>query len=119
MNSTPRLPPLVPFTPAALFGAWKVGVIAFELWSTSLATIAMRSQLWATQAPTSARMMKENQRMVTEKLDGGLEVGLELQKAWFGMLFGQSSPWWITGHRTLKPLHRRTTANSRRLARRP
>lgn len=118
MSKSTRIPAAIPFTPAAMFDAWKVGVMAFELWSTSLSTIAMRNQLWYTQAPNSARMVKENQRMVSEKLEAGLEVGLEMQKALLGMYAGRYAPWWVTGRRTLMPLHRRTTANSRRLSRR-
>ncbi|MEC9482874.1 MAG: hypothetical protein UMU75_06025 [Halomonas sp.] len=104
------------FTPAAMFDIWKVGVMSLELWTTSLATIAMRNQLWYTQAPSSTRMLRENQRMVTEKLEAGLEVGLELQKALINMASGSYAPWWVTSRRALHPLHRRTTANSKRLS---
>nr|WP_299243553.1 hypothetical protein [uncultured Halomonas sp.] len=108
---------LVPFTPAAMFDVWKVGVMAFELWTTSLSTIAMRNSLWYTQMPTSPKMMKENQRMVSEKLDAGMEVANVMNKTMLNMFSGQYSPWWVTSHRAMKPLHRRTTANSRRLSR--
>lgn len=104
-------------SPLMLFDAWKVGVMATELWATSLTTIALRNQLWYTQMPTSARMMKENQRMVTEKLEAGMEIALEMHKAMFGLASGRYAPWWVTSRRTLTPLHRRTTANSRRLSR--
>ncbi|SHF35896.1 hypothetical protein SAMN02745148_02417 [Modicisalibacter ilicicola DSM 19980] len=117
MTRSPHITTLVPFTPAAMFDVWKVGVMAFELWTSSLSTIAMRNNLWYTQVPTSARMMKENQRMVTEKLDASLEVAMEMNKAMFGMFTGQHAPWWVTSRRTLQPFHRRTTANSRRLSR--
>lgn len=99
-----------------MFDVWKVGVMAFELWSTSLSTVSMRNNLWYTQVPTSAKMMKENQRMMTEKFEAGMEVALEMQKTMLGMLSGQHSPWWVTSRRTMTPLHRRTTANSRRLS---
>lgn len=108
----------IPFSPAAVFDVWKVGIMAFELWSTSLSTIAMRNHLWFTQAPTDTRMIKENQRMVTEKLEASLEMGMEMQKAMLGMYAGQYSPWWVTSHKALLPYHRRATANSRRLSRR-
>lgn len=109
--------PILPQTPAAMMDVWKLGVMAFELWSTSASTIALRNNLWQTQAPNSASMIKENQRMVSEKLEASLETGVEIQKAMLGMAFGQSTPWWVTGRRTLTPYHRRSSANSRRLSR--
>ncbi|SFI08211.1 hypothetical protein [Modicisalibacter xianhensis] len=118
MSKSSHTHALTAFSPAAFFDIWKVGVMSFELWTTSLATIAMRNQLWYTQAPHSAKMIKENQRMVTEKLEAGMEVGMALQKAMFNMAAGSYAPWWVTGRSALLPLHRRTTANSRRLSRR-
>lgn len=114
--NTPAFP-LLPLTPSAMMDVWKLGIMTCELWSTSFTTIAMRNNLWQTQPPTSARMMKENQRMVTEKLEAGLETGLEIQKAMLQMAFGQSSPWWDTGKRAMTPYHRRSSANSKRLSR--
>ncbi|PMR77126.1 hypothetical protein [Billgrantia endophytica] len=114
-NSAPFI--IMPQTPAAMMDVWKLGVMAFELWSTSLSTIVMRNSLWHTQAPTSARMIKENQRMVSEKLEASLETAFEIQKAMLGMAFGQVTPWWVTGRRTMTPYHRRSSANSRRLSR--
>lgn len=105
-----------PMNPADMFAVWKVGVTAFELWTTTLSTIGQRQTLWSTQAPTDAKMIKENQRMVTEKLEACMEVGFEMQKAMLGMATGQFSSWWITSQRAMQPLHRRTTANSRRLS---
>ncbi|QJQ96840.1 MULTISPECIES: hypothetical protein [Halomonadaceae] len=110
--------PTIPMTPAAMFDVWKVGVMAFELWSTSLSTIAMRNNLWYTQAPTSAKMMKENHKMVTEKLEASMEMGLEMQKAMFGMASGQHAPWWVTSRLMMTPYHRRSSANSKRLSKR-
>lgn len=109
---------LVPLNPAAMMDVWKLGIMALELWSTSLSTITMRHGLWQTQSPTSARMFRENQRMVTEKLEAGLETGFEIQKAMLQMAFGQSNPWWDTSRRAMAPYHRRSSANSRRLAKR-
>ncbi|EWG98105.1 hypothetical protein [Halomonas sp. BC04] len=109
--------PILPHTPAAMMDVWQLGVMAFELWSTSLSTIALRNNLWQTQAPNSDRVIKENQRMVSEKLEASLETGFEMQKAMLGMAFGQNTPWWVTGRRTLSPYHRRSSANSRRLSR--
>ncbi|MGR4066595.1 hypothetical protein OCT51_01945 [Halomonas sp. LR3S48] len=115
----PSLPhsPLMPYTPAAMLDIWKLSVMAFELWSTSFSTIAMRNGLWQTQSPTSPGMLKENQRMVTEKLEASMETGFEIQKAMLQMAFGQTAPWWVTGRRTMTPYHRRSSANSRRLSR--
>lgn len=117
MNQANRIPSPIPATPAAMFDVWKVGVMAFELWSTSLSTIAMRSNLWYTQVPTSTKMMKENQKMVTEKLEASMETFMEMQKAMLDMFAGKQSPWWVTSRKTMLPYHRRTTANSRRLSR--
>ncbi|MCE8016881.1 hypothetical protein HOP62_12460 [Halomonas sp. MCCC 1A17488] len=115
---SPSYYPFVPSTPAAMLDVWKLGIMAFELWTTSFSTIAMRHGLWQSQSPTSARMIKENQRMVTEKLEAGLETGFEIQKAMLQMTFGGGTPWWITGRRTMTPFHRRSSANVRRLSRR-
>lgn len=116
MNN-PTFLPMVPKTPAAMMDVWKLSIMALELWTTSFSTIAMRNGLWQTQSPTSARMVKENQRMVTEKLEAGMETGFEIQKAMLQMAFGQTTPWWVTGRRTMTPYHRRSSANSRRLSR--
>lgn len=109
---------LIPYTPAAMLDVWKLGVMACELWSTSFSTIAMRHGLWQTQSPTSARMLKENQRMVSEKLAASMETGFEIQKVMLQTAFGQMAPWWVTSRRTMAPYHRRSSANSRRLSRR-
>lgn len=110
--------PQIPMTPVAMMDVWKLGIMAYELWSTSFATIAMRNNLWQTQPPNSARMLKENQRMVTEKLEAGMETGFEIQKAMLQMAFGNTStPWWDTSKRAMTPYHRRSSANSKRLSR--
>lgn len=108
--------PLMPTTPLAMFDVWKAGLMAFELWSTSLSTITMRQHLWQTQPFYSPQMMKENQKMVTEKLEASMEAGFEMHKALLSSMSGQFAPWWITSQRTMKPYHRRSSANSRRLA---
>jgi hypothetical protein len=115
MKSSTMLP-LLPTTPPAMFDMWKAGLMAFELWSTSLSTITMRHHLWQTQPFFSANMMKENQKMVTEKLEASMEAGLEMQKALINSMSGQLAPWWVTSQRTMKPYHQRSSANSRRLA---
>ncbi|MCL5425050.1 MAG: hypothetical protein M1154_05375 [Gammaproteobacteria bacterium] len=109
-------PPMLPTSPLAMFDIWKAGVMAFELWSTSLSTITMRNHLWQTQPFFSPKMMQENQKMVTEKLEASMEAGLEMQKALFNSMNGNLAPWWITSQLTMKPYHQRSSANSRRLA---
>ena len=109
------MPLLIP--PTAIFDVWKVGMMGMELWSSSLSTIAMRQQLWQTQPFFSPSMMRENQRMVTEKIEASIEAGLVMQKAFFSAMSGQYAPWWITSQKAMKPYHRRSSANSRRLSR--
>jgi hypothetical protein len=104
-------------SPLAMFDMWQAGLMAFELWSTSLSTITMRNHLWQTQPFYSPKMLKENQKMVTEKLEASVEAGLEMQKTMFNTMNGQLAPWWITSQRAMKPYHQRSSANSRRLAR--
>lgn len=116
MRQTSALDPLMPFSPAALSGIWSVSLMTYELWTSSLSTIALRNNLWCTRVPTSPTMLDENQRMVTEKLDAGIEVAAQLQQSLFSLCTGTYAPWWETGQRTLEPYHRRSTANSRRLA---
>ncbi len=61
MKSSTMLP-MMPTTPLAMFDVWKAGLMAFELWTTSLSTITMRNHLWQTQPFFSPNMMKENQK---------------------------------------------------------
>ncbi|WP_404344413.1 hypothetical protein [Vreelandella venusta] len=110
--------PMPLFTPpTAMFDVWKVGMMGMELWSSSLSTIAMRQQLWQTQPFFSPSMMRENQRMVTEKIEASIEAALVMQKAFFSAMSGQYAPWWITSQKAMKPYHQRSSANSRRLSR--
>jgi hypothetical protein len=100
-----------------MFDVWKLGTMALETWSTAFTTINSRTKMWETKSPFDPKMMLENHRMVSEKLAASWEIGFEMQKAWMKMLSGGQTPWWTTGRRTIKPLHRRTTANSKRLSR--
>lgn len=104
-------------TPLAMFDMWQAGFMAFELWSSSLSTIAMRQQMWQTQPFFSPSMMRENQRMVTEKMEASIEAGLVMQKTLLSAMNGHYAPWWVTSQKTMKPYHRRSSANSRRLTR--
>ncbi|KTG28606.1 hypothetical protein AWR38_28100 [Idiomarina sp. WRN-38] len=45
-------------------------------------------------------MMRENQRMVTEKMEASIEAGLVVQKAFFSAMSGQYAPWWITSQKS-------------------
>ncbi|RUR32982.1 hypothetical protein [Vreelandella nanhaiensis] len=110
-------PALMPMSPVAMLDVWKVGIMAIELWTSSFSTITQRNQLWQTQPFFSPRMMKENQRMVTEKLEASMEAGFAMQKAFLNMLGGQHAPWWVTSRQAMQPYHRRSSANSKRLAR--
>ncbi|MFS8153809.1 hypothetical protein [Vreelandella titanicae] len=92
MKPTTSLP-LMPTPPVAMFDIWKVGIMAFELWSTSLSTITMRNHLWQTQPFFSPK-----------------------KKALLNSMSGKQAPWWVTSQRTMKPYHQRSSANSRRLA---
>ncbi|MGM0834433.1 hypothetical protein M0220_07430 [Halomonas qinghailakensis] len=103
--------------PLAMFDIWKAGLMAFELWSSSLTTIAMRQQMWQTQPFFSPSMMRENQRMVSEKMEASAEAGLVMQKTLINAMSGQYAPWWVTSQKAMKPYHRRSSANSRRLSR--
>nr|WP_289124147.1 hypothetical protein [uncultured Halomonas sp.] len=58
-------------------------------------------------------MMRENQRMVTEKIEASIKAGLVMQKAFFSAMSGQYAPWWITSQKAMKP----SSAKSRRLSR--
>ena len=110
--------PMPLFTPpTAMFDLWKVGMMGMELWSSSLSTIGMRQQLWQTQPFFSPAMMRENQRMVTEKIEASMEAGLVMQKAVLSAMSGRYAPWWITSQKAMQPYHRRSSANSRRLSR--
>ncbi|MGP9666150.1 hypothetical protein ACT3TY_16200 [Halomonas sp. AOP22-C1-8] len=108
---------LIPMPPFAMMATWKVGLMAFELWTSSLSTINQRNQLWQTQPFFSPKMMKENQRMVTEKLEASMEAGFAMQKTLLNMLSGQHVPWWVTSRQAIQPYHLRSSANSRRLSR--
>ncbi len=97
--------------------AWRLGWMVSELWMTSAYNILSRTQWLAGTDPTQAAAGREWQRMWSEKLAAGLEVAMEAQRAGYDLWFGQFDPW-QSGLRALRPVHRRTTANAQRLARR-
>ncbi|MDO6788117.1 hypothetical protein Q4589_10995 [Cobetia marina] len=117
MTQQPTWSELVPTTPAAMFDVWKLGTTSVEMWSTAMSTIMSRTQLWGTQSPLDPKMIAENQKMVSEKIAASWEMWFVMQKAWMNaMSGGKVVPWWTTGTQFIKPLHKRTTANSRRLS---
>jgi len=117
MSNKRRVFSVIPSTPAAVSDVWKLGQMTFDFWSSAFSTINSRTLLWKTKSPLDPKMIQENQRMVTEKLAATWKVGLEVQKAWLNILLGGQTPWWISSRRSLKPLHKRTTANAKRLSR--
>ena len=93
-----------------------LGTASMEILSASFSTISSRTKLMGTQSPLNPKMIRENRRMVTEKLVASFEVGLELQIAWMSSFFGDHTPWWKSSRRILEPLHSRTTRNAKRLS---
>lgn len=115
MSKPSRMSAFIPTTPAARSDVLKLGGMVLETFPAAFSTIGMRTGLLVTQSPLNPEMMKENRRMVFEKVTGFCEAGLEVQVAWLSMLSGDRTPWWTSGERILKPLHERTVANSKRL----
>jgi hypothetical protein len=116
MSNQRRVISVIPTTPAAVTDVWKLGQMTAEFWSSAFSTIKSRTLLWGKKSPLDPKMIQENQQMVTEKLAASWEVGLEVQKTWLNILLGGQTPWWTTSRRSLKPLHKRTTANAKRLS---
>jgi len=97
--------------------AWRLGWVASELWMTSAYTMMNRTNWLAGADPGQRAVQQEWQRLWGEKVAAGLEVAMEVQRAGYDLWLGQFNPW-RSGRRVLRPLHRRTVANARRLARR-
>jgi hypothetical protein len=91
-----------------------------ELWMTSAFNIATRTSWLGGMTPgadpTGSAALKEWQRMWSEKVFAGLELGLGMQRAGMDLAMGRFDPLGTTA-RMLAPYHTRTTGNSRRLAR--
>jgi hypothetical protein len=100
--------------------AWRLGWIWSELMATSAFNIWSRSAWLGGMAPgfdpTGGAAMREWQRMWSEKVYAGLDLGLEMQRAGLDLAMGRFDPWRATA-RMLGPYHSRATRNSRRLAR--
>lgn len=101
---------------------FRLGVMQSELFWSSMSTISYRQQSWFTTAPLSTESLVENQRMVWEKI----QAGLEMQQQWQRLFW--STPWtsstslnWSdvisSQEKLIKPFHKRSTANAKRLRR--
>lgn len=110
-------PLLTPTTAAAPWDAWTLGWMVTEMWVTSAYNIASRTSWLSTADPTGAAAWREWQRMLSEKMMASLEVGMEIQRASYDFWTGRFDIW-NQGTRVLRPLHRRTVSNSKRLANR-
>ena len=98
--------------------AWRLSMMAVELGTAAVTTIMLRNWSWAVNWPNPDRRLKaEGERMITEKITAAMEVTAALQRAAFGVWFGPFNPW-RSGRKILIPLHRKATANARRLTRR-
>ena len=99
---------------------WRLGWMVSELWMTSAFNIAARTSWLGGMNPgtdpVGTAALKEWQRMWTEKLFAGWELGFEMQRAGLDLALGRFDPV-RSGSRMLRPYHRRATGNSRRLAR--
>lgn len=117
MSKNTHMFAMSPMQPTAMSDAWNLGNEALEILSAAFSTINSRTHLWQTQSPLDPKMMRENEQMVTEKLSATWEVGMEIQKAWLGILSGDQTSMWAAGRNVLEPIHRHTVANSKRLSR--
>jgi len=84
---------------------------------TSAYNVLSRTNWLSGADPTQGAALQEWQRMWSEKASAGLEMAMEVQRAGYDLWAGQFDPWRF-GQRLMRPLHQRTTANTRRLARR-
>ncbi len=97
---------------------WRLGLMAVELGTAAVTTIMLRNWNWAVKWPYPDRRLKtEGNRMVVEKVAAAMEVTAEWQRAAFSACSGAFNPW-RSGRKVLNPLHRKATANARRLMRR-
>jgi len=98
--------------------AWRLSMMAVELGTAAVTTIMLRNWYWALNwSNPDRRLNAEGNRMVAEKITAAMEVTAALQRAAFGAWSGTFNPW-RSGRKILIPLHRKATANARRLTRR-
>lgn len=93
---------------------WNLMQSMTELWWNVPMVIALRSQQWWLSDPKAKRQVRENQRMVTEKLDAMIEIGFAWQRSILSFWLGNFDPW-RSSTQMLRPWQRRVTANARRL----
>lgn len=118
-RSPTPLPWLAPPTPDAYAAFWRHALVWWEIALAAPVVVGLRSaRMAAAGASPSRRDRRESVRMVQEKAEAGLEsmlaVGTRLwqaQLAWPGAA-------WPLATAALRPVHRRVTANARRLSRR-
>jgi hypothetical protein len=95
--------------------------MVYEMWFASAYNIASRTS-WLSGSrpgsdPTGTAALHEWQRMWTEKMCAGVEVGMEMQRAGMELMLGRFNPL-TSGQRLVGPLHQRTVSNTKRLSRR-
>jgi len=98
--------------------AWRLSMMAVELGTAATTTILLRNWNWAVKWPNPDRRLNaEGNRMIVEKIAAAIEITAEWQRAAFSAWSGAFNPW-RSGRKVLAPLHRKATANARRLTRR-
>jgi hypothetical protein len=103
---------------ASVLDAWRFGQMVTELWTGAVTTIVRRNLNWAVNwNHPKRRVTAEERRMVAEKIAAAMEVYTAWLRLAFSMFSGEFNPW-RSGRKLLAPLHRKATANARRLARR-
>jgi hypothetical protein len=112
--------PGMPGSVCPLCEVWRLAWTWNELMATSAFNIWSRSAWLGGMAPgfdpSGAAAMREWQRMWSEKVSAGLDLGLEMQRVGLDLTMGRFDPWSASA-RMLRPYHSRTVSNSRRLVR--
>jgi hypothetical protein len=103
---------------ASVMDAWGFGKMVTELWAGAVTTIVLRNLNWSVNwHHPKRRVTAEDRRMVIEKIAAAMEIHAAWLRLALGFLSGEFNPW-RSGRKLLAPLHRKATANARRLARR-
>jgi hypothetical protein len=98
--------------------SWRLSMMAVELGAAAVTTIMLRNWYLAVKWPNPDRRLNaEGNRMIVEKIAAAMEATTEWQRTVFGAWSGSFNPW-RSGQKVLNPLHRKATANARRLLRR-
>ncbi len=118
MKNVPTIAAYVSSGKNSTIDAWRLGMMAVELWAAAVTTIMLRNRDWAANWPnTDQHSSAEGKRMIDEKISAAAEVNSAWLRAAFGIWSGPFDPW-RSGRKILAPLHRKATANARRLTRR-